>query len=92
VRPAGEAYPCLACESHARLKAAGFTPGSPEIKQIAEWNRVAFHHAARQPETPQTPPEAGAEAEQNAEPQITADTAPAPAKTKEPEREKEACG
>jgi len=87
VRPAGETYPCLSCESQAQLKAAGFTPGSPELKKIAEWDRAAIRGADRQQETPQQPepgtPEPG--------PQSPATPGPA-GQVKVPDREKEACG
>jgi hypothetical protein len=57
LRPAGEAYPCLSCETRARLAAAGFTPGSPEFQWIAEWNQAATHRRDRLPEPPQPQPE-----------------------------------
>jgi hypothetical protein len=56
LRPVGEAYPCLSCETRARLAAAGFTPGSPELQRIAAWNQAATHRGDRQQETPQPPP------------------------------------
>jgi hypothetical protein len=55
LRPEGEAYPCLSCETRARLTAAGFTPGSPAIQRIAEWNQAVTHRGDRQQETPQPP-------------------------------------
>ena len=56
VRPVGETYPCLDCETHARLKAAGFTADSPQIRQITEWNHLAISRSYRQQEIPQPRP------------------------------------
>ncbi len=84
LRPAGETCPCLSCQTQARLKAAGYTPDSPEFQQIAEWNRAVLRRGDRQQEAPQqpepNPPEPG--------PQTTAQ----PGEAESPEREKEACG
>jgi hypothetical protein len=80
LRPVGEAYPCLSCETRARLASAGFTQGSPEIQRIAEWNQAATHRRDHQPETPQPQPEP--------DPPGPA----APGAVDGPDREKEACG
>jgi Protein of unknown function (DUF4031)/Bifunctional DNA primase/polymerase, N-terminal len=90
VRPAGETCPCLSCESQARLKAAGFTAGSPEIKRVAEWNHAALRRAGCQQETPQPRPEA--EPGREGGPQITADAGPVPGEAKDLDREREASG
>jgi hypothetical protein len=78
LRPAGEAHPCLACETRARLAAAGFTPGSPEIQRIAAWNQAATHRDDRQQEPPQPQPDPPGPA--------------APGAVEGPDREKEAGG
>jgi tetratricopeptide (TPR) repeat protein len=88
VRPIGETYPCLSCESQARLKAAGFTADSPEINRVAEWNRAAVRRADRQQETPQPRPQA--EPGHDTGPQITAGAGPVPGEAKDPGREREA--
>jgi tetratricopeptide (TPR) repeat protein len=88
VRPAGETYPCLSCQTQARLTAAGLTAGSPEIKQVAEWNRATARRADRQQETPQPQPEA----ETGHGPQVTAGAGPVPGEAKDPGREREATG
>jgi hypothetical protein len=83
-RPAGEASPCLSCQTQARLKAAGFTADSPEIKQAAGWNHAITCSGDHQPETSQQP-------ELNPpdpHPQSTA----LPYEMNAPEREKEAGG
>ena len=87
VRPVGETCPCLSCESQARLKAAGFTSGSPEIKRVAEWNRAAVRRADRQQETPQP---RQAEPGHETGPQITPGAGPVPGEAKDPGREREA--
>jgi hypothetical protein len=84
VRQAGEASQCLSCQTQARLKAAGFTADSPEIKQAAEWNRAIARGGDRQPETPQQP----VLNPSDPQPQSTA----WPGVMNAPEREKEACG
>jgi hypothetical protein len=55
VRLAGEASPCLSCQTQARLKAAGFTADSSEIKQAAEWNHAIARSGDHQPQTSQQP-------------------------------------
>jgi hypothetical protein len=85
LRPAGEAYPCLSCETRARLAAAGFTPGSPGIGRIAEWNQAATHRRDRLPETPQPQPEPDPPGPGGGGPA-------APGAVDGPDREKEACG
>ena len=92
IRPTGETYPCLSCETQARLKAAGFTAGSPEIKRIAEWNHTVFRDTIRDPEMPQPPPNTGTQAGQKADPQATAGPEPALDRVKDLDREREASG
>jgi hypothetical protein len=89
-RPAGETYPCLSCESQARLKAAGFTAGSPEIQRAADWNRAVTRVAGHQPETPERRPESDAEHE--AGPHIRTGAGPVPGGVKDIDREMEAGG
>jgi hypothetical protein len=84
VRPAGEASPCLSCQTQARLKAAGLTADRPEIKQAAGWNRAIARSGDRQPETPQQPEPNPSDPN----PQSMA----WPGEMNAPEREKEACG
>ncbi len=84
VRPAGEASPCLSCQTQARLKTAGFTADSPEIKQAAGWNHAIARSGDRQPETPQQP-------ELNP-PEPHPHSTTLPCEMNAPEREKEACG
>jgi hypothetical protein len=86
-QPVGETYPCLSCESQARLKAAGFTAGSPEIKRVAEWNHAVARRADRQQETPQP---RQAEPGHQTGPQITAGAGPVPGEAKDPGHEREA--
>src|SRR5262249_37535907 len=65
IRPAGEAGPCLSCHTQARLTAAGYTPDSPAITQIAEWNHAVLRRGDRQPDPAHQPdrgpPETGTE-------------------------------
>jgi hypothetical protein len=84
VRPAGEASPCLSCQTQAHLKAAGFTADSPEITQAAEWNHAIARSGGHQPQTPQQP-------ELNPPDPHPHSTA-LPYEMNAPEREKEACG
>lgn len=82
-RPVGETYPYLSCETQARLTAAGFTPSSPEIRQIAEWNRAALARSDRQQELPPHTP-----AREPHDQAGTADGSP----VNLPDPEMEACG
>jgi hypothetical protein len=84
VRLAGEASPCLSCQTQARLKAAGFTADSPEITQAAGWNHAIARSGDYQPVTPQQP-------ELNPPDPHPQGTVP-PHEMNAPEREKEACG
>ena len=77
LRPVGEVYLCLSCETRARLTAAGFTPGSPAIQRIAEWNQAVTHRGDCQQGRPQ--------------PQPVPDTS-GPGAVEGPDREKEAGG
>jgi hypothetical protein len=83
-RAAGEASPCLSCQTQARLKAAGFTADSPQITQAAEWNHAVIRSGDGQPETTGQPEPDPPEPH----PQDTA----RPSELNTPEREKEACG
>jgi hypothetical protein len=84
VRPAGKASRCLSCQTQARLKVAGFTADSSEIKQAAGWNRAIARSGDRQPETSQQP-------ELNP-PDPHPQSMAWPGEMNAAEREKEACG
>jgi hypothetical protein len=84
LRPAGESYPCLSCQTQARLQGAGFTADSPELRQVAEWNHAACRRGDRQQEPAQQP---GPGTPPACEP-----TPDLPGEAESRESEKEACG
>jgi hypothetical protein len=84
VRLAGEASQCLSCQTQARLKAAGFTAVTPEIKQAAGWNHAIARSGDHQPETSRQP-------ELNP-PDLHPQGTALPYEMNTAEREKEACG
>ena len=92
IRATGETYPCLSCETQARLKAAGFTPGSREIKRVTEWNRPILDRSLREPEMPQAPLKPETQTGQETNPPVMTRPATAPARVKDLDHEREASG
>ena len=85
LRPAGESYPCLSCQSEARLAGAGFTADSPGLRQIAAWNHAVYRRADRQQQIPHQQAEADP-------PEPGTSTTDLPGEAVDRESEKEACG
>jgi hypothetical protein len=92
IRATGETYPCVSCETQVRLEAAGFTPGSREVKRVTEWNRTILGRSLREPEMPQAPLQPETQTGQETDPPVMARPAPAPARVKDLDHEREASG